>query len=111
MSLLNYQFRSKVRVDLFLFLLIQIPYTRTIKISDDKVIRSVSMNVSNSGTIPTAREIIATEIICSGLQDTEVEIEFNFNLTIDSGHRNFTQISFKRKKLCHRGKRQYYYRD
>jgi hypothetical protein len=81
----------------------QIPYSREINVSDEKVIRYITMSGSNSGVIPVARETVATEIICSGLLDAEVEIEFHFNLTVDNSLSNFTQISFKRKKLCHRG--------
>lgn len=67
------------------------------------MLRSVSMNISTSGTIPTFREVVAIDIHCSGLQDAEVIIDFTFNLSIDQDSHNITHVTFKRKKICHRG--------
>lgn len=62
------------------------------------------MNVSTSGVIPTFREIVAIDIHCSGLQDAEVVIDFTFNLSMDhDDSHNITHVTFKRKKICHRG--------
>lgn len=81
---------------------IPIPYERDVKISDKRMLRSVSMNISTSGTIPTFREVVAIDIHCSGLQDAEVIIDFTFNLSIDQDSHNITHVTFKRKKICHR---------
>lgn len=57
--------------------------------------------MSESGIIPSSKETVAIELICSEHRDDEETIlEFSLDLKMNRHIDNYTRITIRRKKLC-----------
>lgn len=61
------------------------------------------MNVSNEGDVPVTRETVVIQFTCSGSQNAQVVVDFNFEFVTSDFLENVTQITFKREKHCVKG--------
>lgn len=77
------------------------PYTIDVKISDMKLLRSVTLNVSNQGVVPSTKETVMIQFNCSGLQTARVVVDFNLKFVVENS--SDIEITFKRKKFCVKG--------
>ncbi|XKL62432.1 hypothetical protein PGB90_002265 [Kerria lacca] len=76
-------------------------YKKYIKLSNEKVILPLKTNMSESGIIPSSKETVAIELICSEHRDDEETIlEFSLDLKMNRHIDNYTRITIRRKKLC-----------
>ncbi|XP_065222259.1 tyrosine-protein kinase Dnt [Planococcus citri] len=78
--------------------LYSVPYTVDVQISDKKLLRSVTLNVSNQGYVPSTKETVMIQFTCNGLQDARVVVDFNLKFTAENS--SVIDVTFKREKFC-----------
>ncbi|XP_078419671.1 tyrosine-protein kinase RYK isoform X3 [Cetorhinus maximus] len=58
-------------------------------------------NISAQGEVPRTVSVFRVDLLCTGKLDSEVTMEVQLNLTINSS-KNITVLNFKRRKICYR---------
>lgn len=78
----------------------QLPYNINIVTSDPAVLPRPTMNISQTGNMPTNIETFSIEMRCSGLRPAEVEVTITIEVTLNRATNNVTELVFRRKKIC-----------
>ncbi|XP_078065404.1 tyrosine-protein kinase RYK isoform X2 [Mustelus asterias] len=58
-------------------------------------------NISAQGEVPRTISVFRVDLLCTGNLDSEVTMEVQLNLTINSS-KNITVLNFKRRKICYK---------
>lgn len=58
-------------------------------------------NISVQGEVPRTVSVFRVDLLCTGNFDSEVTMEIQLNLTINSA-KNITVLNFKRRKMCYK---------
>uniref|UniRef100_UPI00398F3334 tyrosine-protein kinase RYK n=1 Tax=Pristiophorus japonicus TaxID=55135 RepID=UPI00398F3334 len=58
-------------------------------------------NISVQGEVPREVSVFRVDLLCTGKLDSEVTMEMQLNLTINSS-KNITVLNFKRRKMCYK---------
>ncbi|XP_041038637.1 tyrosine-protein kinase RYK isoform X2 [Carcharodon carcharias] len=58
-------------------------------------------NISAQGEVPRTVSVFRVDLLCTGKLDSEVTMEVQLNLTINSS-KNITVLNFKRRKICYK---------
>ncbi|KAG7170750.1 Tyrosine-protein kinase RYK-like [Homarus americanus] len=88
---------------------VQVLYNMAIWMNETEVVGSPSplampsVNVSLTGTVPTAPATFRLDLPCTGLASAEVDVIFNINVTSPRPRQPPTVLYFKRRKICFEG--------
>lgn len=85
--------------------MLQLPYVWSVEYSNRDAMLSPAFNISLQGHIPTLRvETFRIRFPCTGLRSAEVHVLMQLNVSTYSHRHNKTSLSFRRNKICLKGK-------
>ncbi|XP_059506921.1 tyrosine-protein kinase RYK isoform X2 [Stegostoma tigrinum] len=77
----------------------KVEYTLGFQVDNPAVMGMPQANISAQGEIPRKESVFRVDLLCTGTFDSEVAMEMQLNLTINSS-KNITVLNFKRRKIC-----------
>ncbi|XP_048460404.1 tyrosine-protein kinase RYK isoform X5 [Rhincodon typus] len=77
----------------------KVEYTLGFQVDNPAVMDMPQANISARGEIPRKESVFRVDLLCTGTFDSEVAMEMQLNLTINSS-KNITVLNFKRRKIC-----------
>ncbi|CAG7730195.1 unnamed protein product [Allacma fusca] len=79
-----------------------LPYSSSIEISDSLGMDKPTLNISSKGLIPAQPETFRVSLPCTGIRDSEVNVDLILNVTTYPKFKanDVTRIVLKRKKIC-----------
>ncbi|CAG2068442.1 unnamed protein product, partial [Timema podura] len=82
-----------------------LPYVVELRVSDNEALVAPLLNISHTGHIPVVAEAFMVSLSCSKAVDAEVDVILNLNISLNKLANNITTLTFRRKKICLKGKK------
>ncbi|GCC33912.1 hypothetical protein chiPu_0012383 [Chiloscyllium punctatum] len=77
----------------------KVEYKLGFQVDNPAVMDMPQANISAQGEIPRKESVFRVDLLCTGTFDSEVAMEMQLNLTVNSS-KNITVLNFKRRKIC-----------
>nr|CAD7431246.1 unnamed protein product [Timema monikensis] len=82
-----------------------LPYVVKLRVSDNEALVAPLLNISHTGHIPVVAEAFMVSLSCNKAVDAEVDVILNLNISLNKLANNITTLTFRRKKICLKGKK------
>jgi len=80
---------------------LQLPYSISVEYSDQTAMDPPSVNITQTGTIPTEPETFQVHLPCTGKRSAEVSVDISLNVTAYPKLKvNSTRVTVQRTKIC-----------
>ncbi|XP_067851788.1 tyrosine-protein kinase RYK isoform X2 [Heptranchias perlo] len=79
----------------------QVEYKLGFQVDNPAAMDMPQANISVQGEVPRTVSVFRVDLLCTGKLDSEVTMEMQLNLTINSS-KNITVLNFKRRKMCYK---------
>ncbi|XP_078266048.1 tyrosine-protein kinase RYK [Rhinoraja longicauda] len=79
----------------------KVEYKLGFQVDDPAAMDMPQANISVQGEVPRTVSVFRVDLLCTGNFDSEVTMEMQLNLTINSA-KNITVLNFKRRKMCYK---------
>ncbi|XP_032887574.1 tyrosine-protein kinase RYK [Amblyraja radiata] len=79
----------------------KVEYKLGFQVDDPAAMDMPQANISVQGEVPRTVSVFRVDLLCTGNFDSEVTMEIQLNLTINSA-KNITVLNFKRRKMCYK---------
>ncbi|XP_059807313.1 tyrosine-protein kinase RYK isoform X2 [Hypanus sabinus] len=79
----------------------KVEYRLGFQVDDPAAMHIPQTNISIQGEVPRSVSVFRVDLLCTGKLDSEVTMEMQLNVTINSA-KNITVLNFKRRKICYK---------
>ncbi|XP_072896650.1 tyrosine-protein kinase RYK isoform X2 [Hemitrygon akajei] len=79
----------------------KVEYRLGFQVDDPAAMHMPQTNISIQGEVPRTVSVFRVDLLCTGKLDSEVTMEMQLNVTINSA-KNITVLNFKRRKICYK---------
>ncbi|XP_072111934.1 tyrosine-protein kinase RYK isoform X1 [Mobula birostris] len=79
----------------------KVEYRLGFQVDDPAAMHMPQINISIQGEVPRTVSVFRVDLLCTGKLDSEVTMEMQLNVTVNSA-KNITVLNFKRRKICYK---------